>query len=753
MDPDLRRAVEEDWARQEQRRGSAPDSAEAITAAIDRAGKLLHHLSLEQPPGPAVSASDKSELSDLRQATAGIATLDAPARLALYHRSRWFSRDLALGDPEVTGQPLLFMTRNRFICQMLHEYMGYFYDYGNVAAGGGIHILERPGYSLKTRELIGGRLTNGNFTTMALSHDAKTIYFAFSERSEKKPAFSSPQRKSFHVHAMSADGSNLRPLTSGVEDDFDPCPLPDGGVAFMSSRRGGFARCNNAWEPCASYTLHRMDADGHNVRRLSVHETSEWHPSVLNDGRLVYIRWDYVDRSAANFHGLWTSNPDGTAVGSLFGNYTMRINACYQPRPIPGSEKLLFLAGAHHADVGGSLVMLDPRRVSFDPKTGEDLFDSIEALTPEICFPESAGWPKSYFHSPWPLSEFHMLVAFSFDPLPGMSSGEGKDTRTGLYYFDRFGNLELLYQDPVISCMYPLPLKPRARPQVLASVTDPNLGDEGEFMVSDVRRSHFAMPVDRPIRELRVFQILPKGGSHAANDPRIGHANAENARMLLGSVPVEPDGSAYFRAPAGKPLYFQAVDANGRAVQSMRSATYLQPGERRGCIGCHEPPGSAAASRPALAMRRPPSRIAPGPDGSQPFSFPLLVQPVLDRHCVRCHDGQEGQGKSKLALTTQPAKGFTQSYQNLRPFLRWYEWGGDSISQIATHPGQIGADASRLSSILEDNNHRTQVQWTEAERRRIYLWLDANVPFYGTYDPGDQLAQREGKAISPPDFQ
>jgi hypothetical protein len=188
-------------------------------------------------------------------------------------------------------------------------------------------------------------------------------------------------------------------------------------------------------------------------------------------------------------------------------------------------------------------------------------------------------------------------------------------------------------------------------------------------------------------------------------------------------------------------------------VQSMRSATYLQPGERRGCVGCHEPPGSAAASRPALAMVRAPSRIVPGPEGSRPLSFPLLVQPVLDRHCVRCHDGEDGPGKSKLALTVQSEKGFTQAYQNLRPYLRWYEWGGESISQIATHPGQIGADASRLSSILEDANHRTQVQWADADRRRIYLWLDANVPFYGTYDKGEQLAQREGKAIPPPEFQ
>jgi hypothetical protein len=223
--------------------------------------------------------------------------------------------------------------------------------------------------------------------------------------------------------------------------------------------------------------------------------------------------------------------------------------------------------------------------------------------------------------------------------------------------------------------------------------------------------------------------------------------------MLLGTVPVETDGSAYFRAPAGKPLYFQAVDAQGRAIQSMRSAVYLQPGERRSCIGCHEPPGSVAEGRLTLALRRPPSRLEPGPDGTQPLSFPRLVQPVLDRHCVSCHDGQEGAGRSPLVLTGDPAGHFSRSYENLRPFLRWYEWGGASISQIATHPGQIGADASPLTRLLEDDTHRPALTWTDAERRRLYLWLDANVPFYGTYGREEQLAQRDGQLIPPPSFQ
>ena len=746
-EPELRALVEEDWARQEQRWGRAPDSPAAMREALGRA-RLLLTSRRDRPDGQS-EASSETLLTQWEAALAQWESLEPAARLGLYRQARWFSRGLLLRDPRVTGQPLLFMKRNRFICQMLHEYMAYFYDYGDVS-GGGVSLLERPGFSLRTRDLLRDRLPKGNYTTLALSYDARTAYFAFADRAPKKPAFNSPDRRGFHLYALAADGSELRQLTEGSNDDFDPCPLPDGGLAFMSSRRGGFARCNNSWEPTASYTLHRLDPDGRNLRTLSFHETSEWHPFVLNDGRLVYIRWDYVDRSAANFHGLWTTHPDGTALSSLFGNYTMRINACYQPRSIPGSDRILFVAGAHHADVGGSLVLLDPRRVAFDAKNGEDRFDSIEKVTPEVCFPEAAGWPKSYFHSPWPLSEEEYLVSFSFDPLPGMSSGEGKDTRTGLYYFDRSGNLELLYRDPAISSMYPIPLTPRLRPPVIAPAVAPQLGDEGEFLLADVRQSLFPLPPDRPIRELRVFQVLPKTGSHTANDPRLGHANAESARLLLGSVPVESDGSAYFRVPAGKPVYFQAVDQQGRAVQSMRSVTYVQPGERRGCIGCHEVPGSAVPNRSNLAMRRPPSRLQPGPEGSNPLSFPLLVQPLLDRHCVRCHDGQPGAGKGKSDLTGQPAKGFTRAYQGLKPYLRWYEWGGASISQIATHPGHIGADESPLTRLLDDPTHRPALQWTDPERRRLYLWLDANVPFYGTYSREEQLAQFKGEAIPTP---
>jgi hypothetical protein len=233
------------------------------------------------------------------------------------------------------------------------------------------------------------------------------------------------------------------------------------------------------------------------------------------------------------------------------------------------------------------------------------------------------------------------------------------------------------------------------------------------------------MPENRPIKSLRVYEVLLKVSSHVANVPRLGYANAESARKYLGEVPVEEDGSAYFRAPAEVPLYFQAVDAEGKAVQSMRSITYLQRGERRSGVGCHEPislvPPCSRTTK--TAMLREPSSLTQGPSGSNPMSFPKLIQPVLDRHCAECHPSWTGDSEGE----------FSVSYNKLAPHVRYYEWGDRSISQIATRPGECGADMSPLTSIINDADHKDVFKkMPDSDKRRIYLWLDANAPFYGT---------------------
>ena len=226
---------------------------------------------------------------------------------------------------------------------------------------------------------------------------------------------------------------------------------------------------------------------------------------------------------------------------------------------------------------------------------------------------------------------------------------------------------------------------------------------------------------------------------------------AGNARMYLGSVPVEDDGSAYFTAPARKPLYFQAVDESGRAVQTMLSEVYLQPGENRGCVGCHEQqqttfPNSENRVKAAL---RAPSELAPGPEGSAPFSFPILMQPLLDKRCVECHSGEEG--SARPALTGDVEDHFTVSYNRLKPYLQWYAWF-DTYHEVVSLPGECGADICPLSGIIDDDNHK-DIGLTDEERRLIYFWLDSNIPFYGVYREDEQERQQRGEKVPPPALQ
>ena len=361
-----------------------------------------------------------------------------------------------------------------------------------------------------------------------------------------------------------------------------------------------------------------------------------------------------------------------------------------------------------------------------------------ESLTPEVGFREPR-LAQCYFHSPWPLSENYFLIAFSDGPLPGLGPQITAETPMGFTTSTALATWSCSTAKRASLARIPSRWPPVPCP-ALPRVCDSQLAGEGEFVLVNGLESHAAAQRSPDPDDSRLA-ALSRPRDAAANRPRIGYANAEFARALLGTVPVEADGSAYFRAPADKPLYFQAVDENGRAVQTMRSVVYLRPGERRSCVGCHEPRASTPPPQPPLALHRGPSSIEPGPDGARPFSFPRLVQPVLDRYCVRCHDAQ-GEGKHSPDLRGRPAGQFTTSYVQLEPYVRWYEWGGKTIEPILTRPGRCGDDESPLTRILDDRTHRNAVQWAKEDRQRIELWLDSNAPFYGTYETDLQQAQR-----------
>ncbi|NQT13453.1 MAG: hypothetical protein HQ582_11930, partial [Planctomycetes bacterium] len=431
----------------------------------------------------------------------------------------------------------------------------------------------------------------------------------------------------------------------------------------------------------------------------------------------------------------------------------------------PGSPRVMATAGAHHAMTAGSIILLDVTR-------GIDGLKPITRLTPDARFPESEArverwhapvgapspppasaeelrWPGHCYRTPHPLSEDYFLAAYSYDPLIG-EPFPNPPNMFGIYLVDRFGNKELLYRDVSIGSLWPMPLRARQRPPALPSTLVETDRNEGTFFLQDVYESWPKLPAKEktPIRGLRIVQVLPKTTPHA-NTPKVGLANASPGKQVLGTVPVETDGSAYFRAPAGIPLLFQALDERGMAVQTMRSLTYLQPGEQATCVGCHEHRSSAPIALPeALAKQRPPSPITPGPDGSKPLSYPILVQSVIDKHCVECHSGPEPDGK--IVLTGAPAGAFSASYNALAPLVAYSEWKSppQSNSEPLTKPDCFGARASKLTKLLLGDHEG--VSLSDDELERLVTWMDANALFYGTFDPEDQRRQQLGERIAGP---
>jgi hypothetical protein len=451
-------------------------------------------------------------------------------------------------------------------------------------------------------------------------------------------------------------------------------------------------------------------------------------------------------------------------------------------------------AAAHHAMTAGSIVLLDVTR-------GVDGPGPIARLTPDALFPESEmpvaqrgpgtwhapvgvavpprlppeaqRWPGHCYRTPYPLSEKYFLAAYSFDRLIG-EPHPNPANMFGIYLVDAFGNKELLYRDLNICSLWPTPLRPRPVPPQVPTLlgtvpTGQSTRGEGTFFVQNVYQSWPPLPPES-VKRLRIVQVLPKSTWHA-NNPPLGLPSISPGKQVLGTVPVEADGSAYFRAPAGIPVAFQALDELGQAVQVMRSVAYLQPGENASCIGCHEPRTTAPATPraaggwpalpvstgkmplpPIAALRREPSAIQPGPDGSNPLSYPILVQPVLDRHCVVCHSPQKPEGK--VILTGQPQGHYTVSYNALARLVPYADWGGRPgdfrkvNSEPTSVPGFFGAKGSSLARLLRKGHY--DVKLSPEDWDRLVTWMDANVLFYGTFDPADQARQRRGERIAGP---
>lgn len=705
----------------------------ALQRHLNGARKLLDDLRAERPQS--FLADEAAQLQRLEEET--LAQPKNPREL--YLKIRRLKRHIVFRNPLLNFGPLLFSKRMPpGYSHLVMQYFGW-----RQRPGGGLFVLDKPGHSLAVRDIFEGKLAHGSLLEPSLSYDGKRVVFSWVDLRDARanPANDGKDVKYFHIYTANIDGTDLRQVTSGAYDDVMPTWLPDGGIAFCSTRRKGYARCfggqfGSRWHV---YTLHRVQPDGSDLRTLSYHDTNEWFPTVTNSGLLLYARWDYIDRDAVTHQNLWLTRPDGTNPLSLWGNGVPNPHCAFQARPVPASNKLIFIASAHHSVTGGSVVMLDPDVHNNDHR-------AIQRLTPQIRFPEAEGRISQWYCSPWPLSEKYFLISYSplplaFEPAPQPANG------LGLYVLDAFGNREVIYRDSHIGSTSPIPLRQRTAPPVLPPHSSPQ-SSTGTMLLSDVYQGLGDVPRGT-IKELRIVQIFPKT-TPTANAPPIGCAGEENARAILGTVPIETDGSAYFEVPAGKPVLFQALTADGMAYQTMRTLTYVQGGERISCVGCHESRTSVVPPRPPLAAKRPPSKIEPGPMGGTPFSFVRFVQPVLDKHCLACHGGAKPE--KGIDLTGTPQGAVTRSYASLTKHARLVpRYGARNQVQITPAGGQNAAIGSGLLKMLRAGHK--DVKLSPDDLRRLAAWIDMNAVFYGSCDAADNQKERRGEPIAMPAIQ
>ena len=645
--------------------------------------------------------------------------------------------------------------------------------------GGGLFVLDDLS-AMRPREVTPPNLPPGSFLNPELSPDATKVLFSYSPVKSAPegtygggkdiPRFCTPERLKdvYNIYEAPIAGGPARRLTSDGFDDLFPIYLPGGDIVFSSTRRGGFHRCGRG--PCLVFTLSRMGPNGENPHSISFHETHEWTPALLPDGRLLYTRWDYLDRNGVLYQHLWSARPDGGGVRIFYGNNTWNPCGTWEARPVPHSTKVMAIAGPHHGMSAGCVVLVDTLK-------GVDGAEPVTRLTPEVRFPESEEplaysprwvkeiafdreptkywyggiidparntvptteekrWPGHSFKSPWPLSETTFLASYSYDRLTGEPGGNTPN-QYGIYLCDADGGRELVYRDPRISSLWARPLAPRTLPPLAHSSIDDALAKRGvgTFALGQVTEAWpVAFPTNRPVTALRIFHVINKTTPNI-DSPKVGAGLGSVGREVLGTVPVEADGSAYFEVPARMPVYFQALDREGHAVQTMRSLVYLQPGERESCLGCHEDRRkSASVPAQARALQRPPSQIAPEVSGSRPFNFLKLVQPVLDAKCVKCHDGTRPKCPS---LKGEPEGWACKSFNALVKHVAYSSWGAPKNNyEPLTEPLRFGALASPLLKRIESGHGG--VKLTDDELHRLILWMDSNGACWGTFDKSKQ---------------
>ena len=501
----------------------------------------------------------------------------------------------------------------------------------------------------------------------------------------------------FHLYEINVDGSGLKQLTDGPDDDIEATYCPDGSIVFCSSRCRRFVNC---WYTRVA-ALYRCDGDGSNVRMLSSNNDHDNTPWPLPDGRILYMRWEYVDRSQVHYHHLWAMNPDGTNQTVFFGNSFGGV-AMLDAKPIPGSNKVVVSYSPGH----GSPEHLGPVTI-VDPTLGPDVQGSARQVS------KGGDWKD-----PWAFSEDCILAA----------------RPRGIFVMDDKGNAEMVYSlapdQRHLQLHEPRPLAPRPRERVIPPRV--NLAKAtGRLFLTDIYHGRKMANVERgSIKKLLVLAQLPKPINHSGGMEPLTIGGSFTLAQILGTVPVEPDGSACFDVPALKSLFFVALDERDIAVKRMHSFHTVQPGETSSCVGCHElrtDTPRTTLSTSAMAMRRPPSPIAPIAGVPDVLDFPRDVQPILDRHCVSCHNPDKPDGRVDLCGDKTPM--YTISYWTMQ--TRGLVNDNRNRPESNHPPYAIGSAVSRLLKLVDGSHYKAKL--SEHETAIVRLWIETSACYPGTY--------------------
>ena len=651
-------------------------------------------------------------------------------------------REAMLAHPLLDFEKLLFVKRKGWGSSHIYN------NYGGGTMGSSLCILSPVARRGKVTE-VAPQLGGGLFGQFDLSFDAKKVVFAYMKN----------EKTNYRIYEMGIDGKGVRQLTFEGDEgakierykhpgygryyDMDPCYLPGGNIMFVSTRSRRAVSCH----PSIVTSLYVMDVDGGNMRCLSGGQFTELDPRVLDDGRVIYMRWEYVDKGFGNVQSLWSVRPDGSHSDHVYKNNLVLPAAMIGARSIPGSQRLVTIGAAHGGAPVGPVVVVDNRRT----RRGADAMTNI---TPEIGYPGMGQMTrgKGVFRQPYPLSEKLFLV--SHDPQVG------KDSRYGIYVLDAWGNRAELCGDPDTSCFQPVVLRARRRPTEIPPVERTDGGKDQKlatmFML-DVYEGMTGIERGR-VKHVRVMEVMPTTWEQASRGPGAGMQAAAvsykadvGRKKVHGIATVHEDGSACFTVPAHKNLFFQALDANYMELQRMRTFINLMPGEKRSCIGCHELRRNAPSLRPLRpqAMSHPVEALRPqqGDSGPRMVHYELDVQPVLNKHCLGCHSGRKPKGG--LDLSGELTRLWNRSYMNLidKGLVSHLDGGFGSANVPAEPPLTFGSHQSKLVERIRKDPCKAKL--TRQEFIRIVTWIDANAPYYGTHRGKKDLKCKDEPGFRP----